>query len=274
MNYTSMEIIDKIICKIKEKKGIDFSQYKINTIFRRIKQRYHILNIQSIEDYFDFFQKNFDKETDILINYFFINTSEFFRNPIYFYYFEYLAKSMINRGIKFIKILSLGCSSGEEPYSIAIILNEQKTRHPDFDFHIDALDIDKEAIKEAKKAVYFKESIENIPLYVLEKYFVKAEDKYKLSTNFFNDKIHFDLKNILEIDTIKQTGIFSYDFVFARNIFLYFKHEEVKKLLKKIITLLNKDGFLILGDSELIIDKYKNYFSQVCKGMKIYRLLQ
>ncbi|MDQ7033138.1 MAG: CheR family methyltransferase [Desulfonauticus sp.] len=271
MKYTTMELIEKILDLIKQEKGIDFAKYKINTIFRRIRQRALILNFSSLEKYYAFLKKNSAQEVDILVNYLLINTSEFFRDPLYFYYFEQLAKDMINKGNKFMKVLSIGCAAGEEVYSIAMLLNEQKKKYPDFDFFIQGIDYDQDVLEDAEKGIYLRESLKNVPICFFEKYFTLYKERYKFNTSFFKGKISFEKKNVLEIDCLKTRGIFFYDFIFIRNILIYFNPKEIEKLFYKLIHLISDNGIIVLGCSEIVTDKFLHYFDLVCAGVKIYR---
>ncbi len=264
------KIIHEIVKLIKQHRGMDFSQYRIPTILRRLRQRMGILEYDSLEDYFTYLVTNLEEELTILVDYFLINTTEFFRDPLYFYYFEYLAKRLANLGTTFLKILSVGCASGEEPYSCAMILNEIKTKHPHLEFQIDALDIDKEALKEAKTGIYFDYSVKNIPYYYLSKYFVITQSRYKIVTSYFEKNISFYPKDILTTH-LSFGGLFKYNFVFVRNILLYFKEKKQQELFGKIMLALEQGGYLILGSSEHIVGKYENFFQQVCKGIKIFR---
>ncbi len=264
------KIIYQIVELIKKHRGIDFSQFRTPTILRRLRQRMGILEYTSLEEYFKYLTANLEKELNILVDYFLINTTEFFRDPLYFYYFEYLAKRLANLGSAFIKILSIGCASGEEPYSCAMILNEIKTKHPHLEFQIDALDIDTEALKEAKTGIYFDYSVKNIPYYYLSKYFVITQSRYKIITSYFEKNISFYPKDIFTT-CLSFGGIFKYNFVFVRNILLYFKEKKQQELFAKIMLTLEHGGYLVLGSSEHIITRYEKFFEQVCKGIKIFR---
>jgi len=267
------ELIKKIISIIKEKVDIDFDNYKINTILRRLRQRTTILGFVSLEDYYKYLIKNLDKEAKILSEYFLINTTEFFRDPMYFYYFNYLVKKMIRSNTMFIKILSIGCSSGEEPYSIAMILNERKSKCPELEYQIDAIDIDSEAIMEAKKAVYWEDAVKNVPYNYLKKYFHQTENKYKLIHSYFDKNISFYVRDIFKLKSLVQ-GLLQYNFIFARNIFFYFKENKNIELFDRIIKMLDKGGYLILGSSEQLLKEHAPLFKQVCPGIKIFEILE
>ncbi len=270
MNSYPENILFSIISLIKEKKGIDFFQYKINTILRRLRQRISVLELDSFEEYYKYLKNN-ENEIEIITNYFLINTSEFFRDPLYFYYFENIVKKLINTGVRYIKILSIGSSSGEEPYTCAMILNEKKKKNPEFDYHIDAVDVDKEAIEEALKGEYLECVIQNIPYYYLKKYFIKTDSGWKLITDKFKENIYFYSQDILKSDFFFR-GSFKYDFIFIRNVLLYFKEDQTEILFKKVLNVLDENGYILLGTSENLPHKYENYFYQLCKGIKIFKL--
>ncbi|NPA12045.1 MAG: protein-glutamate O-methyltransferase CheR [Epsilonproteobacteria bacterium] len=165
-----------------------------------------------------------------LINYLTTTETYFFREKEHF---EEMIKDMQKRKILYPNILSIPSSSGEEPYSIAIYLYE----HGFSDFKITGVDINEEVINHAKKGIYKKIRFRNTPHNIIEKYFDKVEgDKYKIK-DFIKEKVDFRVMNIFD-KNIYTLGKF--DYIFCRNLFIYFD-EETKQKAKSILQSLKKE---------------------------------
>ncbi|KAA0258228.1 methyltransferase domain-containing protein [Deferribacter autotrophicus] len=268
------KIVEKILKIIQNEKNIDFTKYKFNTIFRRINHRLIMLGFKNILMYYNYLIKNVDKEIDVLVNLFLINTSEFFRDPLYFYIFDNLVNTLLKKGENYIKVLSIGCSTGEEVYTIFMILNEYREKNKNFEFKIVGVDLDEDAIIQANKATYSKSSIKNVPHSFVEKYFIKKNDSYIFNKELIpKDCITFIDENILEGKTRKIVGAFKYDFVFCRNLLIYLDKELQNELIKKITEILATNGYFIQGKSEYINKKYSKYFKEISSGVRIYKYL-
>ncbi|BAI80677.1 conserved hypothetical protein [Deferribacter desulfuricans SSM1] len=264
-----MYFVSKILEEIRHERNIDFSQYKKNTILRRLNQRMIVLNIYKIKEYYEYFLKN-KEEINKLLELFFINTTEFFRDPLYFYYFESICNNMIKSGTNYIKVLSVGCSSGEEVYTIAMILNELKEKNKEFNFHITAIDIDKNAIDDAKKAIYNDYSISNLPFYYLNKYFTVNNNFFHFNSQLLPEGcLSFKHLNILNNEQILN-GMLKFDFIFCRNVLIYLNKDNQLVILKNLIDLLDSDGYLILGRNEHLHLDLEPLFKQICKHIRIY----
>ncbi len=266
-----MTYLDKMLEEIKKEKSINFNEYKKTTIIRRLRHRLLSLGLKDFKEYFQYFLDNKNNEIKILTQLFLINTTEFFRDPLYFYYFEILAKNKINLGKNYLKILSIACSSGEEVYSIAMLLNEIKEKNQNFDYKIFAIDIDPDAIKEAKNAVYSEYSLKNIPYKFLKKYFLRSEDRFYLKKDFFEDHINFKEYDILD-NNFPIEGIFKFDFIFCRNVLIYLNSKMRDKIFSKIIDLIEYNGYLILGHNEYINQIFIHEFEPIAPYLRIFKV--
>jgi len=157
-----------------------------------------------------------------------------------------------------VNIWSCPCSTGEEPYSIAIIIDNLKKQIPQFPkFRIIASDIDENAIKRAKIGIYNEGSTKNISKYYEEKYFLKKKEgfgfKYIINEKI-KEKVEFHNEDVMEIH---QTSLF-YDIIFCRYLLIYINREARKRFLKILESRLNVGGLLFIGKTENILSSQSN----------------
>ena len=235
--------------QVNELINIDLNYYKEKQMKRRITS---LLTRNNFSDFDDYFQ---GLKTDKLllnefINYLTINVSEFYRNPIQWITLEEeILPNMIKNKRGFPKIWSSACSTGEEPYSMVMLLS----RFYDLkDIKIIASDIDIEAINKAKSGIYSEKSLENLPPDFKTKYFVPIEGSYKIVD---------EVKKCVEfktIDLLKDSFPMNYDLIICRNVMIYFTEDAKQLLYNKFYNSLAKDGILFVGSTEQIIlpDRY------------------
>jgi chemotaxis protein methyltransferase CheR len=263
--------LDLLLQAVHLKYGYDFRNYSKAHLRRRINQRLQLSGVQTISELQnkvlwdkDFFQ--------ILIQDLSITVTEMFRDPDFYAAFR---KKVIPdlKTYAHIKVWHAGCSTGEEVYSLAILLKEEgllpKTR-------IYATDINKQALATAKEGIY---NIKEMELY--SKNYLDAGGKEKLS-NYYTSKygsVLFDQtlsKNIVFADhNLVTDGVFAeINLVFCRNVLIYFDKFLQNKVLNLFTNSLIKRGFLCLGTKEsLQFSDVENTFSVIDKKMKIYRKL-
>jgi chemotaxis protein methyltransferase CheR len=236
-----MKSIDKIFDYFYKETGIIFSEKK-HIIAERIT-RFASYDGFSIDEYWEKIQK--DRELfQKLVNKLSVNETYFFREDRVYEVFVEKAKKKKEK----FRILSLPTSTGEEPYSIAITLFENNLNHH---FELYGCDIDTDVLEEAKKGIYRLKSLRSISYHVKEKYFLEKEGAYhidetiKNSVNFFQGNI-FD-KELLKMD--------KFDFIFCRNLFIYFDNESREKAEKQLYQLLKPKGVLFTGHADYPLNK-------------------
>ena len=254
LTYKEYELLSSLIYN---KIGIRFEAKKIYFLSKRIHKRMAKLGFDSAIDYIRFI-RHLDtegKEIQELYNLLTINETYFFRDYGQLQSFaEHCLPQVVDKKAansnKTIRIWSAGCSTGEEAYSIAIILLEMIDDFQDWDIRILATDIDKEALLKAGKAIYSSRSVKDIPEEYLDKYFYKSEtNKYMLLNNIKGMVTfeHHNLANRLELR--KKRG---FDFIFCRNVLIYFDEVSRKKVVDHFYIALNKGSFIFLGSSESV----------------------
>lgn len=230
--------------------GLDLSLYKEKQMRRRLESRILRLGKASYKEFFQLLKT--DKAAfDDFMNYLTINVSEFFRNPEQW---EKLEKKILPALIKkspTIKVWSAACSTGEEPYTIVMLL----TRFfPTSRIKILAADIDDEAMKKAKLGIYREKSLENVPKDLRSKYFEKDGLTYKIS-NEIKSCVEFKKMNLLSDPY--PTG---FDLIVCRNVMIYFTDEAKDAMYSKFSASLKDGGILFVGSTEQIITPSKYNF--------------
>ncbi|MDR7856188.1 protein-glutamate O-methyltransferase CheR [Tissierella sp.] len=230
--------------------NVDLNYYKEKQMRRRISSLLSRNNYKDFDDYFIGLKSNKDL-LEQFINYLTINVSEFYRNPSQW---EVLEKDIIpiimenNKGP--LKIWSSACSTGEEPYSLVMMLSKF---FPLKDIKVLASDIDEEAMHKAKLGLYSEKSLANLPKGFKEKFFSKIQNSYNIST---------DIKQCVEfkkMDLLKDKFPTNVDLVTCRNVMIYFTEEAKELLYSKFYNSLSTNGVLFVGSTEQIImpEKHK-----------------
>jgi chemotaxis methyl-accepting protein methylase len=273
MNKDLKLIIDYLL----EKRGFDFSGYRPDMLERRIGQRLTAKTCNDFNEYLSCLQRDTD-EMDELIDVITINVSRFFRDTLIF---ELIADRILPAIIRektgmqdnSLRIWSAGCAMGEEPYSLAILLQEllEKERSS-MNLHIFATDIDDRVLKDAKKAVYPSSSVENIKYRLLTKYFTQEGTSFRLIPEI-KKLVTFSLYDMLDKKRgVPPESVFgNFDLVLCRNLLIYFNIEYQEIIFAKLYRSLAKNGYLILGEAESPSMTYKRHFSRVFDFAPVYR---
>lgn len=235
--------------QVDELIDIDLNYYKEKQMKRRITSLLTRNNFNDFDDYF--IGLNTDKKLlNEFVNYLTINVSEFYRNPTQWTTLEReILPDMIKKNNRFPKIWSSACSTGEEPYSMVMLLS----RFYDLkEIKILATDIDDEAINKARLGIYNEKALENLSSDFKTRYFAPIERSYKIADEI---KKCVEFKNI---DLLKESFPMNNDLIICRNVMIYFTEDAKQLLYKKFYDSLGKDGILFVGSTEQIIlpDRY------------------
>ncbi|MBF0380004.1 MAG: PAS domain-containing protein [Magnetococcales bacterium] len=259
--------LQKVLVILRSKVGHDFSQYKENTILRRVQRRMAINQIDSIADYIMRLQKN-REESSTLFKELLIGVSNFYRDPEVFE----LLETKIIPGLfadrnpdQPIRIWVPGCATGEEAYSIAILLHEHmETQNHQFNIQIFSTDLDSHAIEFARLGIY----PDTISAYIssdrLKRYFTKEGNSYEI-----NKKIR-DMLVIAEQNLIKDPPFSSLDLISCRNLLIYFGASLQAKVLPIFHYALKPNGHLLLGTSETV-GSSSHLFKTINRKWKLYQ---
>lgn len=226
--------------------GIVLPERKRHLVYSRLCRRLRALQLANFSQYCHYIS-NEHSEIKQFINALTTNLTAFFREA---HHFDYLETTLVplwqKKRVKRLRIWSSACSTGEEPYSIAMTL-AQSFGIGEWDLKILATDLDTNVIEKAERAIYPRESIDNVPQKYKEKYLSHQAEMVRVKDTI-QQLVYFKQLNLLE--TWPMQGPF--DAIFCRNVLIYFDAETKKKIIAKFRQLLSNDGYLFIGHSETL----------------------
>lgn len=240
---------EKFKSQILKKTSIDLSSYKERQMKRRIESMIKRNGKKDFEEYFQLINSDSDKYNEF-INYLTINVSEFYRNANQWEILKDSVVPSLLEGKSTLKVWSAACSTGEEPYTIAMVLSNF---FPLNRIKIQAYDIDDEAINKAKLGLYSEKSITNVPEAFKKKYFSQVGNSFKISDEI-KKCVEFKKFNLLKDPYPK-----GYDLIVCRNVMIYFTEDAKDEMYHNFNGALREKGVLFVGSTEQIIlpAKYK-----------------
>ena len=241
--------------------GIKMPESKKIMVEARLRKRLRDLNISSYGEYCEllFSKGRGGKEIINMVDVITTNKTDFFREPKQFNFLmnEALPELFNNMGLGIhnpLRIWSAGCSSGEEPYTLAIVLSEFARKYPRLNYNILATDISTRILEKAVTAVYEDSRIEPIPQDLVKRYFLKSKDKTKKLVRVIpalRKMVEFKWLNFMEGEyNIKG----EFEIIFCRNVIIYFDKPTQDRLIERLIGYLKPGGYLFLGHSESIFN--------------------
>lgn len=259
--------LNRILRLIESKTGVDFSVYKLQTIKRRIVRRMLLHKIEDLKTYASILAKK-NAEQDILFQDLLINVTSFFRDPDIY---KYLKSSILPKLLKEkssnepVRIWVPACSSGEEAFSIAMMLIEiQEAKGSQRPVQIFASDLSENSIKKARLGVFERNELDAVSPKRLQRFFSKSNGEYRIS-NSVRELCIFASHNVLTDPPFSKL-----DLVSCRNLFIYLNASAQKNVLNTFHYALNTGGFLVLGKSEAI-NLQDNGFTEQHKKFKVYK---
>lgn len=249
---------------IKRTAGIQLPANKRYLIEGRLRKRQRLLGYSELKAYLNFvFESDEGQGERInLIDAMTTNKTDFFREPEHFNYIQQqimpeLAAQRKTGWAKPLRIWSAGCSSGEEPYTLAMVLSEARRRHPGFRFEITATDISPSVLEKARRAIYEHERIEPVPVGLRRRYLLKSAKKANNLVRMapeIRQQIKFSEFNLLQD---KFNFRHSFDLIFCRNVMIYFSRENRLALVGRFTQSLCAGGYLFIGHSETLTEQIK-----------------
>lgn len=254
---------------IYERTGMQFGENKIYYFKKRIQKRMEFRNIHKVAEYIRYL-KMFDRdnrEFQDLINLITVNETYFFRE------FEQLAifgenclQEILEKkkagGDRNLRVFSAACSSGEEPYTLAIILREMLDDFKSWNVQVKGVDIDENVLAAALKAEYDSRSVKDVPPDYLERYFHRLGGGMYRVKQEIRDLVSFEHVNLMDRRALRNER--NYDFIFCRNMLIYFDDQSRKQVVERFYTMLNRGGYIFLGHAESL--------SRITTSFKIRRI--
>jgi two-component system CheB/CheR fusion protein len=264
--------LDKVVILLRGQSGQDFSLYKKSTIYRRIERRMGLHQITKIADYVRYLREN-SQESNLLFKELLIGVTSFFRDPAVW---EQLKDKIIPDYLKAhpqggpLRAWAVGCSTGEEAYSLAIVFKEAMEKvHPakNFSLQIFATDLDKDAIDKARAGVYPANISSDVSEERLRRFFIKNEQGGYSVKKEIREMVIFAPQNL-----VMHPPFTRLDFVTCRNLLIYLDADLQKKLMPLFHYSLNPGGILLLGSAETI-GTATDLFTPLAGKLRLYRRL-
>ena len=263
---SDQDLMSQVFSILKNVTNINYTYYKKTTILRRIERRLVVTHNRNLREYVNYLNNN-PEEAKLLAKEVLIGVTSFFRDPDYF---EVLKESVIKTLLrdspreKQIRVWVAGCSTGEEAYSIAILIEEaMEELNIRRDVKIFATDLDADSIAAAVRGVYGDNIIEDVSVARLSKYFSRKGNKYV---------IHHDIRKMIifaQHNVFQDPPFGRLDLISCRNVLIYFQAVLQRNLFSIFHMALNDHGYLFLGRSESVID-YDDVFRAYCANEKIF----
>ena len=245
---------------VYEQCGIKLPGHKQSMLEARLRKRVRALGLASFEEYAGLIFSGQAPEGELvrLIDVVTTNKTDFFREPAHFdFLVQTVLPALIDKdgaGIsRPLRIWSAGCSTGKEPYTLAMVLSVFRDSHPGFSFDILGTDISTDVLDKALKGIYAEEKAAPIPLALRRKYLLKARDPEQRQVRVvpeLRNLVRFRRLNFLDADYGLRDP---FDVIFCRNVLIYFDRPTQERLLGRFADLLEAGSFLFLGHSETLL---------------------
>ncbi len=233
--------------------GIKMPREKSVMLQSRLLRRLRQLSLQTLEEYQEllFSRPRTDPEWVEFINLVTTNKTDFFRESVHFDLLT--AKILPALSARLCKVWCAGCSSGEEPYTLAMVLSEYKAAHPGFDFSILATDISTRVLEHAIEAIYDDERVAPVPADLRQRYFLRSKNRQDPQVRVvpeLREKVRFKRLNFMDTEyDVKE----DFQIVFFRNVMIYFSRETQLQVVGKLCQRLQPGGFLFTGHAESLL---------------------
>jgi two-component system, chemotaxis family, CheB/CheR fusion protein len=260
------EILEQVNCQAI----MDFRPYKTSTILRRIGHRMAVTHCRTIRDYADYL-KTFPEEIGNLVKAFLINVTQFFRDSEAFAYLKHdILPNIIARAREQDRVLRLwtaGCATGEEPYSLAILLTDLLGPElPEWSVKIFATDLDEATINFARRGLYSENLLKGMPAEYRNRFFERVDQGYRI-VKALRQMVIFGQQDLSRSAPFPRV-----DLLLCRNVLIYFTPDLQDYVLNQFAFSLCPDGYLFLGKAETVRST-QTFYELVSKQWKIYRCI-
>jgi two-component system CheB/CheR fusion protein len=258
---------DTLLDYLKRNRGFDFNAYKRASLARRVAKRMHMVSVEGFDNYIDFLEVH-PHEFEQLFNVILINVTSFFRDePVWDYLRDEVIPEMIasRPPTEPIRIWTAGCASGEETYSLSILLAEALGRDQFRErVKLYATDVDDQALNQARAATYTSKQVEVVPEALRNRYFTHNGDRYVFDKDLRRSVI-FGRHDLIQDAPISRVNILS-----CRNSLMYFNTEAQSRILARFHFALADYGVLFLGKAEMLLT-HSQMFTPVDSRRRIFR---
>ncbi|HEY9046001.1 MAG TPA: CheR family methyltransferase [Ohtaekwangia sp.] len=251
------ESFDRLSTFVTREYGIKLPISKKSMLESRLNKKVKSLGLDSYKTFLDylFSKEGMQAEVFNVIDLITTNKTDFFREAAHFQFLtqDFLPRYQQEYNRNALKIWSAGCSTGEEPYTLVMALEEYRRRHPELTYSLLASDISLRVIQTAFQGIYTMDRVENIPMEMKRTYFMRSKtdaDLVRVKPQYRN-KIQYKRINLM--DDQYSLSREDYDMIFCRNVLIYFDKQVQERVLRKFCGHLRRGGLLFLGHSESIM---------------------
>lgn len=256
--FVGSEFPDEAFAEVRrillERRHFDIGMYKDRCLKRRIASRVRALGFHEPQAYLQVLRSD-EAEVDLLMTALTIHVSQFFRNPSMFATLERtllpaLIQQVRAEGRGAVRLWSAGCSSGEEPYTLAMLLHDQPG-FTDWQIEIVGTDISQRVLQVARKGLYSSSSFRSTDSSYQRRFFTQLDGKFKIDDRI-RRMVTISHLNLFDASRVAMLGVM--DIVFCRNVIIYFDQMAKKKVIESFYQRLRPEGFLLLGHSESLMN--------------------
>ena len=253
---------------LRRARGFDGRSYKPNYLKRRVAIRMRATGSLDYAAYLRVLRTD-PREIPLLVDRLTVHVTEFFRDSEVYDAVERQAFPFLEADFpgKIWNIWSAGCSSGEEPYSLAIALKEWRVTHPEGDFLVKATDIDPDSVSAAERGLYPMESLAKLPDARRARWFLTSGRQVEVAPEI-RRRIRFEVRDLMGAWERPER---SFHLIFCRNLLIYLTADEHQTLYERFARALHPGGFLILGRTEALLGRGRVFFKCVDARNRLYR---
>jgi len=257
---------------IKDYCGLHFDDSSRTLLEKRLSRRVRNHHLKDFRDYYRLirYDKRADEELTAIMDLLTVNETYFFReqNQLRAFSEEILEELWtVNRDRKTLRVWSAGCSTGEEPYTIAMLINE-RGHFSGWDIEIHGSDINQRVLQTARRGVYRRNSFRTIEPYFMSKYFVEEDGSFRIRDSA-RKHVNFSYLNLL--DPFKSRFLGRMDVIFCRNVLIYFDNSSRRRVIENFHDRLVDGGYLLLGHAESLINISTAFTLRHLKNDMVYQ---
>ena len=261
------EAYEAIIAQLRARRQFDLESYKDRCIRRRIAKRMRASGAESLAGYLELLAGD-NGEVDALLATLSIHVSQFFRNPDTFLVLERqvipdLCRRLQAAGRRELRLWSAGCAGGEEPYSLALLIDELAPAG--LQVSILATDVSEEVLADARDGLFEAARLQEVPPAVRVRYFSAEGERFRLAARV-RERVRFVQHNLMNAEAYPPA-----DLILCRNVLIYFTREEQGRILSRFAAALPEGGALVLGRAETLAGPERRLFKAEFPTERIYR---
>lgn len=243
---------------VQSELGIKMPPVKKTMLQARLSKRLRRLGLRSFDEYCDFVFSPEGRASELqnMIDVVTTNKTDFFREPRHFHYLvQQVLPEFVNRGIgvrRKLMLWSAGCSTGEEPYTIAMVLSDFAERHREFGFSILATDLSGQVLKEARLGIYREDEVEPVPEDMKKRYLLRSRNRSERRVRIvpaLRSEVEFRQLNFMDEEYAIRGNR---DVIFCRNVIIYFRRSTQERVLNRVCRYLRTGGYMFMGHSETL----------------------